>query len=129
VCTGALSPEVKRPGREAEHSGPSTAEVKNVWSYTSTPPVHLNCVVLNETVRASSWRGTWLSTGTALRLPLPSRCTHFVGNFEESFTSHSAMPYLIFDTFLSRNEEKHGVLLRKIGLEVNIKLRQVCPCA
>jgi hypothetical protein len=26
-----------RPGREADHSRPSVAEVKNVWSYTSTP--------------------------------------------------------------------------------------------
>jgi len=28
--TGALSSEVKRPGREADHSPPSSAEVKNV---------------------------------------------------------------------------------------------------
>jgi hypothetical protein len=26
------------PGREADHSPPSSAEVKNAWSYTSTPP-------------------------------------------------------------------------------------------
>jgi hypothetical protein len=29
---------VKMPGREADHSPPSSAEVKNVWSYNSTPP-------------------------------------------------------------------------------------------
>jgi hypothetical protein len=34
-----LSPGVKRPGREADHSPPSSAEVENAWSYTSTPPV------------------------------------------------------------------------------------------
>jgi hypothetical protein len=34
---GALSLGVKRPGREADYSPPSTAEVKNAWSYTSTP--------------------------------------------------------------------------------------------
>jgi hypothetical protein len=28
---------VKLPGREAGHSPPSSAEVKNAWSYTSTP--------------------------------------------------------------------------------------------
>jgi hypothetical protein len=28
---------VKRPGREANHSPPSSAEFKNAWSYTSTP--------------------------------------------------------------------------------------------
>jgi hypothetical protein len=34
---GALSLCVKRPGRETDHSPPSSAEVKNAWSYTSTP--------------------------------------------------------------------------------------------
>jgi hypothetical protein len=29
---------LKRPGREADHSPPSSAEVKNAWSYTSTSP-------------------------------------------------------------------------------------------
>jgi hypothetical protein len=38
---------VKRPGREADHSGPSSAEVKNAWSYTSTPPIRLHVVVLS----------------------------------------------------------------------------------
>jgi hypothetical protein len=43
----ALSLGVKRPGRETDHSPPSTAEVKNAWSYTSTPPVRLHGVVLS----------------------------------------------------------------------------------
>jgi len=34
---GALSLGVKRSGHEAERSLPSSAEVKNSWSYTSTP--------------------------------------------------------------------------------------------
>jgi hypothetical protein len=33
----ALSLWVKRPEREADHSYPSSVEVKNSWSYTSTP--------------------------------------------------------------------------------------------
>jgi len=44
--TGAPSLEVKRPGREADHSPPSNAEVKNAWSYTSTP------------TNTSSWRSS-----------------------------------------------------------------------
>jgi hypothetical protein len=32
-----LSPGVKRPRREADHSPATSAEVKNAWSYTSTP--------------------------------------------------------------------------------------------
>jgi hypothetical protein len=34
---GALSLGVKRPGRQTDHSPSSSAEIKNVWSYTSTP--------------------------------------------------------------------------------------------
>jgi len=34
----SLSPEVKRPRREADHSLPFNAEVKNAWNYSSSPP-------------------------------------------------------------------------------------------
>jgi hypothetical protein len=34
---GVVSVGIKRPAREADHSPPSSAEVKNAWSYTSTP--------------------------------------------------------------------------------------------
>jgi hypothetical protein len=39
--------KVKRPGREAGHSPPSSEEVNNAWSYTSTP-------------HTPSWRGAQL---------------------------------------------------------------------
>jgi hypothetical protein len=32
-----LSPGVKRPGREADHTPQSSAEVKNAWNYASVP--------------------------------------------------------------------------------------------
>jgi hypothetical protein len=35
---GALSPRVKRPGRETDHLPPISAKMKNTWIYTSTPP-------------------------------------------------------------------------------------------
>jgi hypothetical protein len=44
---GALSLRVKQPGREADHSPPSTAEVTIAWSYTSTPPIRLHGVLLS----------------------------------------------------------------------------------
>jgi hypothetical protein len=44
---GVLCREVKRPGSEADHSSPSSAEVKNAWSYTSTPSIRLHGVVLS----------------------------------------------------------------------------------
>jgi hypothetical protein len=35
---GALSPGVKLPGLEADHSPPNFQEVKKTWIYTSIPP-------------------------------------------------------------------------------------------
>jgi hypothetical protein len=43
----ALSLGVKRPGREADHTPPSSGEIKNAWSYTSTLPIRLHGVVLS----------------------------------------------------------------------------------
>jgi hypothetical protein len=43
---GALSPGVKRPGREADHSPPSSAEVKNGGAIPPLP-IHLHGMVLN----------------------------------------------------------------------------------
>jgi hypothetical protein len=34
----AFPPGVRRPGHEADHSPPASAQVKNTWIYTSTPP-------------------------------------------------------------------------------------------
>jgi hypothetical protein len=44
---GALSLEIKRPEGEADHSPPSSIEVKNVWSYISTPSIRLHGAVLS----------------------------------------------------------------------------------
>jgi hypothetical protein len=43
---GAISPEVKRHGREADHSPPSRTEVKNHAAIPSLP-IHVRDVVLN----------------------------------------------------------------------------------
>jgi hypothetical protein len=48
---GALSLGVKRPGCEADHSPAPSAEVKNAWIYTSTPPIRLHGVVLSSKKR------------------------------------------------------------------------------
>jgi len=42
---GALSLEVKRPGRETDYPPPSHDEVKECWIHTSTPSVRLHGVV------------------------------------------------------------------------------------
>jgi hypothetical protein len=54
---GALSLGVSGPGHEADHPSPTSAEVKNVWSYNSTAPIRLHGVMLS------------LSTGIILPLP------------------------------------------------------------
>jgi hypothetical protein len=43
----ALSLGVKQPGRGADHSNPSSAEVKNEWSYTSTTSIHVHGMMLS----------------------------------------------------------------------------------
>jgi hypothetical protein len=47
---GALTPGIKLSGCEAceaHHSPPSSAEVKNAWSCTSTPSIRIHDEVLN----------------------------------------------------------------------------------
>jgi hypothetical protein len=38
VGAGGFSLGLMRPGREAGHSPPASAEVKKMWIYTATPP-------------------------------------------------------------------------------------------
>jgi len=46
IGTGGSYSGVKRAGREANHSRPSIAGFKNVWSYIIAPPIRLSGVVL-----------------------------------------------------------------------------------
>jgi len=57
LSPGALTLEIKRSGRESDHSPPFSAEVKNAWCYTSSLPIRLH--------------GTMFSYSTAPTLPLP----------------------------------------------------------
>jgi hypothetical protein len=45
--SGAFSAGVKWSGREADHSLPTSAEVKKIWICTFTPPIRFHAVVLN----------------------------------------------------------------------------------
>jgi hypothetical protein len=47
LLPGTLSPEVKRLGREADHSPSYSGEVKNEWIGTSTPPTRFYGVVFS----------------------------------------------------------------------------------
>jgi hypothetical protein len=44
--TGGSIPGGKEPGREVDHSPPTSAEVQKIWIYTSTS-IRLHGVVLN----------------------------------------------------------------------------------
>jgi hypothetical protein len=62
---GALSLRIKRPGSEADHSPPYSAQVKNGWSYASIPPIRLHSVVHNQAIDVfMEW---YLITGINLR--------------------------------------------------------------
>jgi hypothetical protein len=41
---GTLSSGVKRQGREADHSPPTSAKVMKIWIYTSAPPYAFSTV-------------------------------------------------------------------------------------
>jgi len=43
----ALSLGNKATGHEADHSSPSSAEIKKAWSYTATRPIRLHGIVLS----------------------------------------------------------------------------------
>jgi hypothetical protein len=47
LVPGALSPEIKRPECETDHSPLPYAKVKNACTYTSTPLMRLHGMVLN----------------------------------------------------------------------------------
>jgi hypothetical protein len=63
LVPGALFLGIKRPESEADHPPPSSAEVKNAWSYTSAPTIRLHSVVI-------SYKREKKSTGTTLYLYL-----------------------------------------------------------
>jgi hypothetical protein len=47
INTGGFTLGVKWPGREANHSHPSSAKVNSAWKCTSSPPIRLHGVVLS----------------------------------------------------------------------------------
>jgi hypothetical protein len=44
---GGSFPGIKRPGRETDHTPPSSTEVQNAWSSTSTPSIRCHGMVLS----------------------------------------------------------------------------------
>jgi hypothetical protein len=89
---GALSPGVKRPGCEADHSLPTSAEVKEKWFYTATPHT-LSCgVMLNS-----------LSAGTSLPFfyrvsritTLSRKCIRHPAKYTSNLPPNHQSPWLL----------------------------------
>jgi hypothetical protein len=76
---GDLSLWAKRLGREADHSPPPSAEVKNVWSYTSTHPIRLNGVVISLKKKST---GTTLPIHDIPSIPEQAKIKLFQGSFK-----------------------------------------------
>jgi hypothetical protein len=56
-----ISLEIKRLGCEADHSPPSSAKVKNAWSYNSTPPFIFKARCLSKQVTCSRWEKSYFN--------------------------------------------------------------------
>jgi hypothetical protein len=68
-CRGALSLEVKWPVREADHSPPTSAEVKKIWIYTFIPPLSFTGITLPLRMDYSfCLRGRWDAARKGLRI-------------------------------------------------------------
>jgi hypothetical protein len=74
MSTGDFFLGVKRQGREADHSPPTSAEVNKMWIYTSTPPYVFMAYCLNS-----------FSTGTTYYINLV--------NFSRSELCHRLVPF------------------------------------
>jgi hypothetical protein len=72
---GSLSPGVKRPGREVDHSPPTSAEVKKVWIYTSAAPYAFMawCLISRAQEQLYLYTVEFLGLGIS---PLQGLCLH-----------------------------------------------------
>jgi hypothetical protein len=98
---GALSPEVKRQGREADHSPQTTAEVKKMWLYTSI-------------LYTSSWRGAYFikhRDNFTLTLPVTRRssCTprHWVPFSSPPTTRRATVEVFVTASTLDGHQHQH----------------------
>ena len=76
VGTGALSSEVKRPRREADHS--LSVEVKNKWSYTISPSIRRNGLHRDSFTFTCQLLGWCLKAGHDLFLSNPYISRHLL---------------------------------------------------
>jgi hypothetical protein len=122
----AISPGIKRPGREADHSPPSSAEVKNACSYTSTPPyvfmawyfvkhrdsftftftfVVFACKMYDKQARDTQWYRT-PSVGTALNYILRERSSSVTNRIIQQNVFNISINTLITPQFTSMRRER-----------------------
>jgi hypothetical protein len=74
----ALSTGLKRPRSEVDHSPPASAEVKEMWIYTSTPPY----VFMTQYLISQALRQLYLFTFTSASIECLCSWTHiFISKF------------------------------------------------
>jgi hypothetical protein len=98
---GGLSTGVKRPSGEADHSLPTSAEIKNTWICTATPRLRMHGVVLN-----------YLRTGTTYTW---YNC-RFIPDFGNSFMHIIKIVKLTFPAYFRRSISISSTLSRFIHL-------------
>jgi hypothetical protein len=102
---------IKRPRRDVDHAPPSSTEVKNEWSYTSTPPTCLH----------DAHRGTFTVTCT---IPKPNRyyCRYTVNR--SVFVTQSDRTCLLADVA----KEYLHIISVSFSLSLSLSLRITQPC-
>jgi hypothetical protein len=104
----ALSSGVKRPGREADNSPPTSAEVKKTWTYTSTPTYAFMALCLISQAQKHlyltlpSWEArslNWSRNSSLFRQPigsieLPSSDKIVTGSYPETAESRQPPQFL-----------------------------------
>jgi hypothetical protein len=99
---GTLCLWVMPLGSEVDHSPPSSPEVKNAWSYASTPPIHLHCMC---SVEAQEGYKLWRSSLCSLLQPPTTSfplCPNILLLFSTSSKIYYSLHILTFSFLFDR---------------------------
>jgi hypothetical protein len=103
-----LGGRIKRPGHKADHLLPSSAEIRNEWSYTSTPPyIFIAWYLVNNRNSSDFTFKIWIlgaATATVIMVDVPVHSTFLrisIGDVQMKF-------YVSTSDYLERNCQLHA---------------------
>ena len=99
-----ISPGIKWPERQVDHSPPSGAEVRNEWSYTSTPLLYLNGVERENITSYFTLISSWMQF---VFVSVVSKHLNFA-TFAEFYSFHIVVLSCILFT-------RYGLILHSVG--------------